>query len=78
MQILQDFKTGDHVWWDYYYAETICRGIIDWIENNLMRIRIPGEKDGCEENASARKINGQWLVHRSYQGYKEPLHIEKM
>ena len=68
----QDFKVGDNVLWEY--ADIIECGTIAWIENNLMGIHVPDEGKFKFSTNSARKINGQWLGHRPYQGYQERLH----
>lgn len=73
MNQTQCFRVGDHVWWPYRSTKIIDRGIIEWIKGCFMSIRLPDEGT-CKVSITAGIIDGQWLVHRSYQGYKEPLY----
>ncbi|MDP2951524.1 MAG: hypothetical protein Q8N55_04020 [bacterium] len=75
MDELQDFIVGDCVWWAYCSTEIIDRGIIESIDGDFMSIRLPDEGE-CKVSTTARKIDGRWMVHRSYQGYKEFLRKE--
>jgi len=73
MNKTKSFRPGDRVWWPYRSTGIIDRGIIEWIQGDLMSIRLPDEGT-CKVSIAAGIVDGQWLVHRSYERYKEPLH----
>jgi len=75
MNIEQEFKIGDCVCWNAYYEDLAieCGKVKEFWEEDLIIIDL-GKIDGCTVSTGARKINGQWLVHRPYQGCKDPIY----
>ncbi|MCG2690171.1 DUF4263 domain-containing protein [Candidatus Parcubacteria bacterium] len=51
----QNFTVSDHVWWTYCSTKIIDRGIIEWIDGDLMSIGLPDEGE-CKVSIAAGKI----------------------
>jgi len=73
MNQTQHFGVGDSVWWFYSDTTMVEYGRIEWIQGCLMSIREP-DVGTCKVSITAGRVEGRWLVHRSYQGYQEPLY----
>ena len=71
-QKTNNFGVKDYVYWVNDCGKPTHYGIITEIEGNSMDIQIPC-KVKCQISTSAKKIHGEWLVHRPYQGYKASL-----
>mgnify|MGYP000152093214 CR=1 FL=1 len=67
------FSVGDYVQWGPP-GRPIQRGNIDSIEGVFMDIWIgtfPNPTGGCRALVSVKKVNGRWLAHRPYEGYRD-------
>jgi len=78
------FAVGDIVKWPVRYgrrAKKTCGeefGTIESIDRELglMTIYIgiyPNAHGGCKVTYSAKRVNGRWMAHRPYEGYRNPI-----